>query len=79
MMGAVCRRAAQVIVWLGKAPSSLASAFDYIERLKVARLEAFDGIHDESGIWQESVRMILRMDRARSSSGGQGSNQKWIK
>ena len=59
MMGAIYGRAAQVIVWLRKAPSSLTAAFEYI-RLIVARPDGFDALYDESSIWQESVRTILR-------------------
>lgn len=58
MMGAIYRRAAPVIVWLGKAPSSLTSAFDYI-RSMVARPDQFDLIYGESSSWQESVLTIL--------------------
>ena len=60
MMGDIYRRAAQVIVWLGKAPDPLTSAFDYIPRLMVARPDEFDNLYDESSGWQESVRTILR-------------------
>ena len=60
MMGAIYRRAAQVAVWLGKAPSSLDSAFEIIERLMIARPDEFDAIYDESSIWQEPVRTMLR-------------------
>ena len=58
MMGAIYRRAAQVIVWLGKAPSSLTYAFDYI-RSMVARPDEFDALYNDSSIWQESIRTIL--------------------
>ena len=68
-MGDINRRVARVIVRVGKAPSSLASAFDYIERLLVAPPEAFDVTdekssspasifhHPERPFWPRSAKM----------------------
>ena len=70
MMGAIYRRAAQVIVWLGKAPGSLTSAFEYIER--------FYGRTTRRIRRQVMTNLVFGKNRSQTMLGSRWWSRVWI-